>query len=176
MENWKPVKDFPRYEVSSQGRVRSVTTSDRGHKPKILKLRLQMNGYLRCNLGRNGEVFTMLVHRLVAEAFLPPDAKRPTVNHRDGKKQRNCVENLEWSTLAENNRHSAHKRFAATNPRRAMKLTAEQIPAIKAAHASGERSGVIAGRFGVSPAMIRNIVFGRAWIMPKSPYTLADRR
>lgn len=157
MEVWRAVAAQPKYEVSNKGRVRRITTG------RILKQRLQSNGYPRVNL--NGKD-TYLVHRLVAVAFLKPDPARPTVNHLNGKKLDNCDTNLVWSTLIENNAHSAHKRHAATNPKRAMKLTIAKVRQIRKAHARGELSSAIAKQQDISPAMVRNIVYKRSWNIP----------
>lgn len=153
MEVWKIIDRQPNYEVSNEGRIRRISTG------RVLNPRFQVNGYLRVNFGKD----TQLIHRLVAHAFLKPDPSRPTVNHLNGIKTDNCDTNLVWSTLRENNAHSAHKRVAATNPKRAMKLTAENVREIREAHASGEISSAIGKRFDISPATVRNIVFGRSW-------------
>jgi hypothetical protein len=123
-----------------------------------MRFKVCTNGYLATS--------DRLVHRLVALAFFAPDPARPTVNHLDGDKTNNKVENLAWATLRENNAHSAHKRFATTNPRRAMKLTIENVREIRTAHAAGEISSAIGKRFNVSPATVRGIVYGRSWQMP----------
>ena len=153
MEIWKVIDRQPNYEVSNKGRIRRISTG------RVLNPRFQVNGYLRVNFGKD----TQLVHRLVATAFLAPDLSRPTVNHLDGIKTNNCDTNLAWATLRENNAHSAHKRVAANNPRRAMKLTAENVREIRAAHAAGDISSAIGERFDVTAATVRNIVFGRSW-------------
>lgn len=163
MEIWKRIVGFSAYEVSNRGRIRSMKFGE----PRLMRPKVkQGNGYLEITMMRDdGARNTQLVHRLVAIAFIPRDPVRPTVNHKDGNKIDNRVTNLEWATLIENNAHSAHKRFAMNNPKRAMKLTAESVQQIREAHAAGEISSSISKRFAVSPAMIRNIVYGRAWRM-----------
>lgn len=64
------------------------------------------NGYFRVNVKRQGKQHTLLVHRAVAEAFLPNPEGKATVNHRDGNKANNHLGNLEWSTYAENAKHA----------------------------------------------------------------------
>lgn len=83
-----------RYEVSNFGRVRT--------KPQILKAFAIPTGHLSINLGARRRTY---VHRLVAEAFLAPDAARVLVNHKDGNPANNSVENLEWCTPGENIAH-----------------------------------------------------------------------
>lgn len=151
MENWKLVTENPKYEVSDLGRVRHVGT-------KKLVATAESNGYTRVGFGP-----TRFVHRLVAKAFLPPDPARPTINHKNGKKKDNRAVNLERATLVENNAHSAHKRCAATNPKRAFKLTPAIVRSIRKRHASGERSSAIAEDVGISTSMLRHVVARRFW-------------
>jgi hypothetical protein len=158
MERWKTVAENKKYEVSDLGRVRRISTN------RVLRIRLSKNGYPRVNFGD-----TRFVHRLVAIAFLKPDPSRPTVNHLNGEKTDNRAVNLAWSTLVENNAHSAHKRHASTNPKRALKLTLPEVLKIRKAHADGELTSVIAMRFDVSASMIRHIVYRRMWNTPDIP-------
>lgn len=97
-ETWLPIKDvYPGYEVSSIGRVRRVANQ------RVLKQSLS-SGYRRITLGNPEK--NCYVHRLVANAFLDnPHAKRE-VNHKDGNRANNGVENLEWCTSSENSIHS----------------------------------------------------------------------
>ena len=84
---------IPGYEVSNKGRVRSPR--------RVLALH-DINGYLRIGLNKR----PYRVHRLVAQAFIPNDNPLKTcVNHKDGNKRNNCVENLEWVTDRENMLH-----------------------------------------------------------------------
>lgn len=89
MENWRPIPGFEgRYEVSDIGRVRSLVSQ------KLLKPQKARNGYLLVSLGRSHK--HMLVHRLVALAFLPRIEGREEINHRNRNKQDNRATNLEW--------------------------------------------------------------------------------
>ena len=91
---------YTRYEVSNQGRVRNA------HTGKLLKPQPFSNGYLFIQLFYKGEKKVMLVHRLVALAFVPGWREGLEVNHKDGNKKNNSAENLEWVTHSENHRHS----------------------------------------------------------------------
>lgn len=99
-EIWKDIKGYEGlYEISNLGNVKSS---------KILKKELCKNGYFRIKLFKNGKGKRFLIHRLVAIAFIPNQDDKPQVNHRDGNKQNNNVNNLEWVTSKENNIH-AHR-------------------------------------------------------------------
>ncbi len=98
METWKPIKGYEGlYEVSDQGRVKSLI-----NKPKEMYLKKHNRGYRQVELTNGEERKTYLVHRLVAEAFLPNPQKYPQVNHIDEDKQNNAVSNLEWCTAKQN--------------------------------------------------------------------------
>lgn len=97
-----PIKDFPDYYITDTGDVYSRIT---GRFIKM-KLSLAKNGYLRVQVCRNHKKYIKLVHRLVAETFIPNPENKCDVNHIDGNKQNNNVENLEWATRSENELHS----------------------------------------------------------------------
>lgn len=114
IEIWKPVKGFAdRYEVSSLGRLRGVSTtilrSDGilwRHKGKILQPSVNRRGYLRIGMGRNGNFKTKEIHRLIAKAFVPNPHRKPCTNHKNGCKTDNRPENMEWVTHQENCQHA----------------------------------------------------------------------
>lgn len=71
-----------------------------------MKLRLNPNGYFQVPLNKNGKRKMCSVHILVAKTFLKQRCKTDIVNHKDGNKQNNNLENLEWISYSENNKHS----------------------------------------------------------------------
>ena len=96
-EIWKDVPFDSNYKVSNYGRIFSKRTN------KILKGELTEKGYIRVALTEHKRY---LVHCIVARTFIPNPENKPQVNHIDGNKQNNYVDNLEWCTQSENMRHA----------------------------------------------------------------------
>lgn len=100
------------YEVSNLGNVKSVERKSWNgftliRQPEIiLKTGNNGKGYLFVNLSKDNKVKQFYVHRLVAIAFIKNEEDKPQVNHIDGNKANNNVENLEWLTCSENNKHA----------------------------------------------------------------------
>jgi hypothetical protein len=112
LEVFKPVMGYKNYyEISNKGTIKSLPRRGRVglriYGGSIMKPELEKDGYHKVMLqttthGRK----RFFVHRLVAEAFLPNVKKLSSVNHKDGNKTNNCVENLEWISVRDNNRHA----------------------------------------------------------------------
>lgn len=113
-EIWKDIKDYEGlYQVSNLGRVKSLErnvpfTNRWGQriahlqKERILKAKKQFNGYLALALSKDGKHKTYLVHRLVAETFILKTDNQLQVDHINGDKTDNRVDNLRWCTAKEN--------------------------------------------------------------------------
>lgn len=84
-------------------------------KGKKIKPAIDKDGYLRVTLSRGGERHSYYVHRLVVKAFIPNPENKPTVNHINGIKNDNRVENLEWATHKEQKRHSIEHHLCDMN-------------------------------------------------------------
>ena len=103
-EEWKQIEGFESlYKVSNTGKVYSFISE------RQLKGEIHWKGHHKVVLYRPGNGLRgkkYFVHRLVAIAFIPQlDKSRDVVNHKDGNKLNNCVENLEWVTMTENTQH-----------------------------------------------------------------------
>lgn len=109
-----PVCGYDNYRVSNLGYVKNVVTG------KILKPQNNGKGYLHVSLYNNDHISrTVMIHRLVALAFLENPLDLPQVNHIDENKHNNRVDNLEWVTSVDNINHGTHNiRVGMNNPRR----------------------------------------------------------
>lgn len=96
-EIWKDIEFDKNYKVSNTGKIYSVRSN------KIINGEKTKKGYIRVAL-TNAKRY--LVHVLVAQTFIPNPENKEQVNHIDGNKQNNCVENLEWTTQSENMKHA----------------------------------------------------------------------
>ena len=114
MENWKEIVHTDGfYLVSDKGRIKSVARPRvmsngivKHYREFVLKPLNHNQGYLAVNLyPPNGKQQKRLIHALVAEAFIPKHIDGLEVNHKDGDKKNNCVENLEWCNRKENMHH-----------------------------------------------------------------------
>ena len=95
---WQKIKRYPNYRVLPNSRICSIATNT------IKTTRKNNRGYHIVDLYHNGEHRTYLVHRLVAETFVPNPDNKPCVNHIDGDKDNNASWNLEWVTHQENSK------------------------------------------------------------------------
>ena len=138
MEIWKNVVGFEeQYEISNLGNLRSKERfvkhwrgGERKYKSNVKNIRLNDKGYFRCNLKNEGKRYDFTIHKLVALAFLPNEENKPFVNHKNGIKTDNRVENLEWCSASENVTHAVKNRLIKT------KLTDEQAKEIFNSHLS----------------------------------------
>lgn len=144
MENeiWKDIPGYEGlYQASSLGRIKSLPKewvngdgAKQKHNGLILKAAITKKGYLDVSLRKNKVAKTFKVHRLVALAFIINPENKLQVNHKDGIKTNNNVNNLEWNTNSENQLH-AHKIGLNKGPQgeknHSSKLTKEQVLEIR---------------------------------------------
>jgi len=146
------------YEVSSLGRVRSVDrivvySDGRSYfyRGVIRKLSLSPNGYVQVNFSRRSRE---LVHRLVGVAFIPNPLNLPEINHKDGDKLNNKVNNLEWATSSFNKRHALETGLRKAGPR----MSTEDIAKVRYYSKEGKSGVEIAKMFNISTATVSKII------------------
>jgi hypothetical protein len=177
-EEWRDAPGWEGvYEVSNLGRIRRsvLAKPGKGSVPgMILSLsgRIDTNGYQITQFYRNQKRTTVKVHSLVAGAFLGPRPPWIQVNHKNGVKTDNRLENLEYVTGVENVRHAVRtglvdpKKLSAAQRkacRARAKLTAENVREIRRRAAEGETRVSLATEFGIHRMTVGEIVRGEIW-------------
>lgn len=173
MEIWETIDGFDGvFKISNLGRVKRIECI-RQHprygqskfKEKIFSVHINTGGYPDVTLQHNGIRKTFRVHRLVAAAFIPNPENKVTVNHKNGIKTDNSVENLEWNTNSENTKHSY--RMGLQADRRGenswSKLKEQDVKTIKALLYAGCNHRMLAEQFNISRPTITAISGKRLW-------------
>jgi hypothetical protein len=163
----RPIAGFADYFITDTGEVWSTRLWRGSRGPRRVVL-TDCDGYPMVHLFRgDGRPKSEAVHRLVANAFLPPKpSPQHQVRHLDGTRTNNHVSNLAWGTVAENAEDKRrHGRTGITRGERNgnAKLTEALVHAIRAASAAGERPAAIARRLGLGFYPVWNVVAGRTW-------------
>lgn len=170
MEKWLYIPGFDKYQVSDFGNVRSVdrdcvlkgTTFIR--HGQLLKSS-ENGGYRQVVVYRKGKPITIKVHRLVAMAFIDNPENRETVNHKDGNKANNYLDNLEWATRSEQAKHRYVAGLDSNKGERhpQSKLTEKQVLEIRK-YPSDEKTRLrLAKRFKISRTHVFSIQTRRCW-------------
>lgn len=161
MEKWKKIEGYERYKVSTYGRIMNT-------EGKILSQFLSDKGYPRVQLYKNNNCKCPYVHRLVANAFIKNTLVKPQINHLDGVKTNNKVDNLQWCTNRENVEHAmANGLFredvnGEDHPR--TKLTNKQALEIRNAIVNTAFSRkMLARKYGVTESVVKDIRYGRSF-------------
>lgn len=171
-EEWRDIPGFEgHYMASNLGRVFSVPRTDDKGRPqggKLMAFRLS-GKYFAVHLCKNGIRSEHYVHRLILSAFVTIPDKNSVVNHRNGEKIDNRLENLEWVSASENMRHSFRELSRKpSGPRGAdhhqAKLTENEVRLIRMIRETeGWTHSRLALQFKVSKATIRRIVNRTGW-------------
>jgi hypothetical protein len=162
-EEWRKIEGFPSYTVSNLGRVRSI----KREQAVILKVFKNNYGYLQvCLYNENNKKCGRYIHRLVASAFISNYENKPEVNHIDGNKANNSVNNLEWNTDSENKKHAYTTGLCsrAGVHNNLTRLTEDQVIEIyMLAHAGSLTQNEIGQLFGITYSAVSCIKSGKNW-------------
>lgn len=157
------IKSHPRYFISACGRIWSTHVS---RELSVFRNIPGEDSYMRVGLLHNGKQKIRLLHRLLAETFIPNPEMLPIINHRNGVKHDNRLSNIEWSTHTLNIRHAVKERLNVA--RRGMfshaaKLSPKDVQKIKGLLLEGVSQQKIADAFGVSRGCVLGIYTGKTW-------------
>jgi hypothetical protein len=159
-EKWRAVPGYPRYEISSVGRLRNLKTG------RILNPKVNPHGYIRTNIFNDEGTINAGIHCLVLEAFRGPRPKGFDACHLDGTRTNNAIENLVWGSRKENYWHSRKHGTAAIGVRHgSAKLSKDDIAYIKANYRRGYGGShnkgnclSLAKQFGVNKTTIQRVI------------------
>ncbi|HFJ9472606.1 TPA: NUMOD4 domain-containing protein [Bacillus paranthracis] len=166
-EIWKDIEGYEGlYQVSNLGSIKSMP--NRKYKSERIKsLVVSTKGYVRVCLSKNGKAKTLLVHRVVAKAFINNPDNKAQVNHINGIKTDNRKDNLEWVSLQDNNKHAHKNGLIADNSgskNGLSKLTEENVIEIRRLYSNGDISqSKLAKRYGVAQSLINRIIVRKLW-------------
>lgn len=163
-ELWTSILEATNYEVSTYGRIKNSITN------QILKGRLCKNGYLQVSIKikDTNKFQNRYIHRLVAQYWISNPEKKKEVNHKDGNKENNNINNLEWVTPSENQKHrhsiginkTSNRKIAKINPdtKEIIAIYNSIKEATEKEHIIGENSisAVLGGR--------NHTLYGYSWI------------
>jgi hypothetical protein len=165
VELWASVVGFPNTEVSSLGRVRSLFRGQCRIRPP----QPHQHGYVTVSLQNKTVKKRARIHVLVAEAFIGPKLEGMDVNHRDGVKTNNRVDNLEYMTRSENCKHGFRIGLSYTPFKKRGEehirsvLRDADVRTIRQEHANGISRRALATRFGISYYTVWDITKRRSW-------------
>ena len=179
MKHWKQIPDFPGYEVSDFGDVRSWWTNSHTFAPEPHPL-VPMpthKGYLRIAFWKDGSQYFRSISRLVLKTFTGPCPKGMECCHNDSDNTNNRLDNLRWDTRESNwedRRTNGFDGRGVQNGR--AKLTPEQVADIRQRFAVGESYYQLADAFGIGGTTVGHIVNGRTWTHIGGPIIHAGKR
>ena len=161
-EEWRLIHEGA-YAVSNLGRVKRVR-GGQGARVGIISPQILPTGYLNVSICINGQRWTERIHMLVSRAFLgDPPTEKPYVDHVDGNKQNNTVQNLEYVSSSENQIRARRMGLIRRKGDRRKPLSSEEVSEIKLLKRNGVSQTVIATRYGIDQGHVSKIVNGRIW-------------
>lgn len=184
-EIWKPIAGYEGYyEISNEGRVKSLERVDcRGQhrKEMVLKMSLNSDKYGIYTLSKDRHSVTRKSHRLVAQAFIENPNNFPDVNHIDGNKLNNNIENLEWVTVKQNIDHAVKLGLRNSKGVHNYGCILEEKQVLEI-YKSNSSCSVLSKIYGVSKLAINRIKIGKTWghitghkYIQKRPSTFLDK-
>lgn len=188
-EVWRTVPDFDRYEVSDQGRCARIVTRGGREARRLMTGRIEGNGYVTFHFyGADGKQKHPLAHRVVWRAFRGPIPAGFEINHKNGIKADNRLENFELATRSENMLHgfrelgfSRNRLKGAIHPK--ARLWEDDVMKVLELRRSGVRRHLVAKQFNVSSTAIHLIETGHNWghltglpISKNSPFPAVSSR
>ena len=173
-EQWTAIRGYTGYyAVSTLGRIRSLTRSVRckANNKRTVRERIlrpitskQTPHYVKINLYKCGKLRTFLVHRLVAQAFLPNPEHKPEVNHLKLPKANNAISNLEWATKSENDAYTQMvraRRSGEDHP--CAKLRTKDVLKARDLHVQGWKVSELADKYSVTHDHMKKILLRKNW-------------
>jgi hypothetical protein len=163
-EIWKDIEGYEGlYQVSNLGNVKRLA-GKWVKKERLIKFKIDRYGYPSYSLSKNKVLKSKTAHRLVAKAFVPNLLNKPAVNHINGIKTDNKVENLEWCTNKENTAHSIEIGLQDQKgvKHHKCKLTEEQVLEIRKIAYSETRTA-LSKKYSVSRAHILRLIKNEGW-------------
>lgn len=167
-EVWAPVPGYEgRYDVSADGQIMRVKNVHGATPGRLIGQDVDARGYLRVTLlgGHRGTAKGFFIHRLVAAAFLGPRPQGLQVNHKDGDKSNNAIDNLEYVTPKQNIEHAERlglrpKKRGVEHP--GARLTDDDVRAIRRRRPN-EPLAVLAAEYGIGIAQVSRIASRLRW-------------